>query len=215
MNNSRMSELLQKPKPLHELLSHSHNKHYKHGRTILNEGDVPESLYYIMDGSVSVSVDDNSGKTIVLSYLNAGDFFGEMGLFQDEPERSACVTARTDCTVAEVSYKSFHALASKDPNLIFSLAAQLSARLIKTNSKVVDLAFIDVTGRVARALIELSQEPDAMTHPDGIQIKASRQEIARIAGCSREMAGRVLKELEAEGLINAKGHTIVVHARKD
>jgi CRP/FNR family cyclic AMP-dependent transcriptional regulator len=69
---------------------------------------------------------------------------------------------------------------------------------------------VDVTGRVARALLDLSTEPDAMTHPDGMQIKITRQEIGRIVGCSREMVGRVLKTLEEQGLVTVKGKTMVV-----
>jgi CRP/FNR family cyclic AMP-dependent transcriptional regulator len=58
--------------------------------------------------------------------------------------------------------------------------------------------------------MDLCNEPDAMTHPDGMQIKVSRQELSRLVGCSREMAGRVLKVLEEQGLLTAKGKTIVV-----
>jgi CRP/FNR family cyclic AMP-dependent transcriptional regulator len=58
--------------------------------------------------------------------------------------------------------------------------------------------------------LDLCKEPDAMTHPDGMQIRITRQEIGRIVGCSREMAGRVLKNLEEQGLISVSGKTIVV-----
>ncbi len=76
------------------------------------------------------------------------------------------------------------------------------------------LAFLDVTGRIARTLLELCDEPDAMTHPDGMQIRITRQEIGRIVGCSREMAGRVLKNMEEQGLIHVKGKTIVVYGTR-
>ena len=59
--------------------------------------------------------------------------------------------------------------------------------------------------------MDLCNEPDAMTHPDGMQIKVSRQELSRLVGCSREMAGRVLKVLEEQGLVSASGKTIVVY----
>jgi CRP/FNR family cyclic AMP-dependent transcriptional regulator len=77
-----------------------------------------------------------------------------------------------------------------------------------------DLAFVDVTGRVAHAIMDLCNEPDAMTHPDGMQIKVSRQELSRLVGCSREMAGRVLKVLEEQGLVSASGKTIVVYGAR-
>ena len=64
--------------------------------------------------------------------------------------------------------------------------------------------------------MDLCREPDAMTHPDGMQIKVSRQELSRLVGCSREMAGRVLKVLEDQGLVRASGKTIVVfNARRE
>jgi len=87
----------------------------------------------------------------------------------------------------------------------------VATRLDRTNRKLGDLAFVDVTGRVAHAIMDLCNEPDAMTHPDGMQIKVSRQELSRLVGCSREMAGRVLKVLEEQGLVSASGKTIVVY----
>ena len=91
----------------------------------------------------------------------------------------------------------------------------MADRLNRTTQKVSDLAFLDVTGRVARTLLELTKQPDAMTHPDGMQIKITRQEIGRIVGCSREMVGRVLKTLVDQGLVSVKGKTMVVLGVED
>jgi CRP/FNR family cyclic AMP-dependent transcriptional regulator len=195
-------------------MQHCHRKHYPARTTIIHEGDKPDTLYYIIDGSVSVLIEDDEGREIVLAYLNPGDFFGEMGLFEEDISRSAWVVARTSCEMAQINYEQFRNLAMDDAAIIFKLAAQMATRLRKTSRKVSDLAFLDVTGRVAHTLLELTQEPDAMTHPDGMQIRITRQEIARIVGCSREMVGRVLKELEEEELISAKGKTIVVYGSR-
>jgi CRP/FNR family cyclic AMP-dependent transcriptional regulator len=109
-----------------------------------------------------------------------------------------------------MTYPRFRQIAAESPGLIFELATQLATRLDRTNRKLGDLAFVDVTGRVAHAIMDLCGEPDAMTHPEGMQIKVSRQELSRLVGCSREMAGRVLKVLEEQGLLRATGKTIVV-----
>ena len=114
------------------------------------------------------------------------------------------------CEIAEMTYPRFRQIASESPGLVFELATQLATRLHRTNSKLGDLAFVDVTGRIAHAIMDLCNEPDAMTHPDGMQIKVSRQELSRLVGCSREMAGRVLKVLEEQGMVSASGKTIVV-----
>lgn len=182
------------------------------GKTVMiHAGDVPDSLYYIIDGSVEVMIEDEDGNEMVLAYLNKGQFFGEMGLFHEQPARSAWVRTRVSSEIAEMTYARFRQIASESPGLVFELATQLATRLDRTNRKLGDLAFVDVTGRVAHAVMDLCNEPEAMTHPDGMQIKVSRQELSRLVGCSREMAGRVLKVLEDQGLITASGKTIVVY----
>ena len=177
---------------------------------IIHAGDLPDVLYYIISGSVEVMIEDEEGNEMVLAYLNKGQFFGEMGLFHEAPTRSAWVRTRQSCELAEMTYPRFRQIAAESPSLIFELATQLATRLDRTNRKLGDLAFVDVTGRVAHAIMDLCGEPDAMTHPQGMQIKVSRQELSRLVGCSREMAGRVLKVLEEQGLLKATGKTIVV-----
>jgi CRP/FNR family cyclic AMP-dependent transcriptional regulator len=126
------------------------------------------------------------------------------------------VRTRSESEIAEMTYPRFRQIASESPGIVFELATQLASRLHRTNRKLGDLAFVDVTGRVAHAIMDLCREPDAMTHPDGMQIKVSRQELSRLVGCSREMAGRVLKVLEDQGLVRATGKTIVVfNARRE
>ncbi len=195
---------------LDAFLEHSHRRKYPSKSIIIYAGATPEVLYYITNGSVSVLIEDEEGREIVLAYLNKGDFFGEMGLFGKEPVRSAWVRARTECEVAEISYAKFRQIYHTHPDVLFALTTQMASRLRTTSRKVSDLAFIDVTGRVARTLLDLCKQPDAMTHPDGMQIRITRQEIGRIVGCSREMVGRVLKTMEESGLIAVKGKTIVV-----
>ena len=149
------------------------------------------------------------------SRLNDGDFFGEMGVFeQQDNSRSAWIRTKVECEVAEINYSKFHELSKKYPEYLYALGAQMARRLRNTTRKVGDLAFLDVTGRVARTLLDLSKEPDAMTHPDGMQIKITRQEIGRIVGCSREMVGRVLKTLEEQGLVDVSGKTMVVYGTR-
>lgn len=195
---------------LDKFLEHCHKRHYPAKSTIIYAEDKPDVLYFILDGSVTVLIEDNDGREIVLAYLNKGDFFGEMGLFDEQHNRSAWVRARTSCELAEISYAKFRQLASEHSDIVFTMASQMAARLRVTSRKVSDLAFMDVSGRVARTLLDLCKQPDAMTHPDGMQIRITRQEIGKIVGCSREMVGRVLKSMEEQGLISVKGKTIVV-----
>lgn len=199
---------------LDAFLAISHRRNFPKRSTLISAGAESGSLFYLVKGSVTVSIEDEDGHEMIVAYLNEGSFFGEMGLFDEQSRRSAWVKAKTDVEVAEVSYSRFMDLAEKDTRLLYVLGKQLAGRLRNTTKKVGDLAFMDVTGRVARTLLDLCKEPDAMTHPDGMQIKVTRQEIARIVGCSREMVGRVLKDLEEQGLVTASGKTMVVYGTR-
>ncbi len=199
---------------INRFLEQCHRRRYPAKSVIIYAGDQPDVLYYIIEGSVTVLMEDENGHEIVLAYLNPGDFFGEMGLFGEDSNRSAWVRTRAQCELAEVSYARYRQYAEDNPEILFRLASQMAGRLRHTSRKVGDLAFLDVTGRVARTLLDLCKQPDAMTHPDGMQIKITRQEIGRIVGCSREMAGRVLKTLEEQGLITARGKTMVVYGTR-
>lgn len=194
---------------MESFLAAAHKRKYPRGSTIIYAGEKSDSIYYITKGSVTVLIEDDTGREIIVAYLNEGDFFGEMAMF-GEGTRTAWVKAKTECEVAELGYHKFSELSQKDAGMLYKLATQLADRLGKTTQKVGDLAFLDVTGRVARTLLDLCNEPDAITHPDGMQIKITRQEIGRIVGCSREMVGRVLKTLEDQGLASVKGKTMVI-----
>ena len=193
-------------------LSHCHIHKYPAKSTLIHAGEKAETLYYIVKGTVAVLIKDDEGKEMILSYLNQGDFLGEMGMFEENenPERSAWVRAKGACEVAEISYKKFRQLIQVNPDILMRLSGQMAKRLQHTSQKVGNLAFLDVTGRIAQTLLNLAKQPDAMTHPDGMQIKITRQEIGQIVGCSRETVGRILKMLEEQELISAPGKTIVV-----
>ena len=198
---------------LEGLLKHAHRKIFDVKQIIIHEGDISDSLYYIIEGAVNVQAENEAGDEIILAHLNEGDFFGEAGLFEfthDNNKRTAWVVARSKSVVAEISYDQFRKIVSEDPAVMFLLTSQIFDRLRKTSHKVRDLVFLDDKGRIAHCLLELTGEPDAMTHPEGMQIRITRQDIAKMVGCSRKMAGRVLKELEDEDLISAHGKTIVV-----
>lgn len=192
-------------------VAQAHKRSYPPKHTILHAGDIPTSLYLILEGSVSIMLEDKDGREIVLAYLGPGDFFGEMCLFPEQKARTAIVRTRAQPTlVAEATYTSFRQFAASHHDIMYEIAGQIAARLRDTSQRLRDLAFLDVAGRLARILLDLSKKPDAQQHPRGRVVKISRQELARNAGCSREMAGRVLKKLEEDGLVISQGRNIVV-----
>ena len=192
-------------------IQQAHKRSFPPKHNILHAGDPPQSLYLILEGSVSIMLEDADGREIVLAYLGAGDFFGELCLVPERQARTAIVRTRTPTLAAELSFESFMRFFRSNPDIMFEIAGQLARRLRDTTSRLVDLTFLDVAGRMDRTLLTLAQKADAQPNPRGMLIRTSRQELARLVGCSREMAGRVLKKLEEDGVISTQGRSILIH----
>ena len=197
-------------------LTYCHRKTYEKKTTIIKAGDIGDRLFFVIEGSVVIcATDEKCNHELVLAYLNKNEFIGEIGIFKGETVLKVDVRTREDSVLAEISYARFkdlfrNELAHYSAEIMFLIGEQLSNRLLATSHKLCELAFIDVEGRVAHTLLDLCKSPDAITHPNGMQLHISRQEIGRIVGCSREMAGRALKELESKKVILSHGKTIIV-----
>lgn len=197
------------------LLALCERRHFQARQTVVRPGDDSQSLLYVVDGSLSVLTSDEDGRELVLTYLNPGDFVGEMGLFMKAREREVKVQTRSACELAEISYDRLRdaldgELREHAVEIMTAIGSKLAQRLLQARRKVLHLAFLDTQGRIAKALIDLCNQPDALSHPEGTQIRVTRQELSRIVGCSREMAGRVMKTLEEDGMLRASGKTVVV-----
>lgn len=180
-------------------------------RAILKSGDHAENIYLLIEGSATVTMEDSSGRELVLYRIYDGIFFGEQQLFNPEESNQTWVTTREECEIGEMSYRQFRLLANQHPELLLAVSSQLSSRLQHCNTKLLDLAFLDVTARILRTLTEMTNEPDALTNPKGRTVVCSRQGIAKLVGCSREMASRVLKKLEERGDIISHGKHILIY----
>ena len=196
-------------------LGYCHRRRYPARTDVFRPGDPAGTLYYMVNGSTSIITEEDDGRELVLGYFGAGEFVGEMGLFIESERREVILRTRVPCELAEISYERLYQLfagplVADAPKLLWQIGSQLSRRLLDTSRKAGRLAFLDVTDRIVRTLHDLTQEPEAMTHPQGTQLRVSRQELARLVGCSREMAGRVLKKLQADGVLHARGKTIVL-----
>jgi len=196
------------------VLQRGQRRRYAAKHMIIKAGESPRSIFFLLEGSVRVLVEDDEGQELILAYLGPGEFFGELGLFGEQPKRSAWVRARTDCEIVVIDYEPFRRLCREEPDILMRVAAQIAQRLRRTSERMGRLAFLDVTGRIARTLMDLARDSQAITHPDGMLIRVTREELGRLVNCSREMAGRVLADLEQQGLVAVDGKSIVVHGTR-
>ncbi|HLQ25933.1 MAG TPA: cAMP-activated global transcriptional regulator CRP [Acidiferrobacterales bacterium] len=192
------------------MLQQATRKRFAPKSLIMREGENSDVLYFILAGSVTVLVEDPHGEELILAYLGPGEFFGELSLFDTAAKRSASVRARTDCELAVITYERFRDLMQAAPGQLLPLIGQIARRLRAASQKLGNLAFVDVAGRIARALLDLAADSEAITHPDGMLVRITREELGRLVNCSREMAGRVLLDLQQQGLIEVHGKSIVV-----
>ena len=157
-----------------------------------------------------MSVDSPDGREVVLSHLQAGDFFGEMALFGGEG-RSASVTATSECELVALARADFLAVLSRDFSLTRKILQTLSTRLRKANDVIESMALLDVGGRLARYLLRLADE-SGQAPVDGYFVvnRPTHQEIANSIGATRETVTRMLKQFEDRKLIRTKGQTVWV-----
>jgi len=174
--------------------------------TIIAAGDPTDSLYIVISGRLKVLMGDEQGREVILCILGPGEFFGEMGLLDDLP-RSASVVTLEPCELLKISKADFKRSLAENFGLSLTVMRGLVKRLREADRKIGSLAMMDVYGRVARLLMEMSEDVGG---EKVVVRKMSKQDIAKMIGASREMVSRVMKDLELGGYIEVRGHSIVL-----
>jgi CRP/FNR family transcriptional regulator, cyclic AMP receptor protein len=189
---SSLSEL-----QLSTLAAASVRRSFPKGRTIVAEGEPSQSLYILLSGRAKVQRSDAEGKEVILAMIGPGEFFGEMSLIDDAP-RSASVITVESCDFMAIQKDSFKAMLAQSSDMAMQIMRGLVKRLREADKKIETLALLDVYGRVARVLLDFSEQVGGERVVKG---KLPRQEIAKMIGASREMVSRVMKGLETDGYI--------------
>jgi CRP/FNR family transcriptional regulator, cyclic AMP receptor protein len=174
--------------------------------TIMAGGDPTDSLYIVLSGRLKVMMSDAEGKEVILSILGAGEIFGEMGLIDDEP-RSATVVAIEPCELLSLAKRDFKKSLAENFEMSMAVMRGLVKRLREADRKIGSLALLDVYGRVARLLLDMSENVNG---EKVVTKRLPKQDIAKMIGASREMVSRVMKDLQTGGYIEMRGSTIVV-----
>lgn len=177
------------------------------GTVVMAAGDPTDSLYIVISGRLKVMMSDAEGKEVILSFLGAGEYFGEMGLIDDSP-RSASVVSSEPCELLAIAKRDFKRCLAENFEMATAVMRGLVRRLRDADRKIGSLALLDVYGRVARLLIDMSENVDGQTI---VTRKIAKQDIAKMIGASREMVSRVMKDLQSGGYIEMRGSSIVLH----
>lgn len=169
---------------------------YPKNRVIRFAHDPCDAFYVVLRGQVKVMLIAEDGREVVLSLVREGDFFGEMALLDDEPY-AASVIAMDDTTLLVLRRDDFRRSIRELPEMSFGLLRALCGRLLEADNKIGGLMLLDVSGRVAHLLLELSAREDGYEISD----LPTHQVIAQMVGSSRETVSRTISAMTAKQLI--------------
>ncbi len=176
------------------------------GEFVVRSGESTDSLYILLTGRAKVTNSDEEGREIILAMLGHGESFGEMGLIDGSP-RSADVVALEPCELLVLGKDEFQRCMKDNFQVALKLMQVLVRRLREADRKIESLALLDVYGRVARLLLEMSELDDGKRV---VKRKISKQDMARMIGASREMVSKVVRDLELSGYIAYEQDRIVI-----
>ena len=189
---------------------------FNRDETVVLEGDCSmKALYLIASGTVQVYMTGIDGRETILSFLERGDFLGEMSLIDGEP-RSASVRTVTDAQLMIIHREPFLTLIRQTPEIAMSLLSEMSKRLRKANKQIGSLSTMSVSGRVAGTLLNLMEERGMRIHTDNGQMvtvihnRPTQQQLADMSGTTRETVSRICSMLVKANAIAMTGKDIVI-----
>lgn len=180
---------------LEEFARQGTTKTFPKNAIVVVEGEPAETMYLVLSGTLSVYLDDESGKVAELTRLGPGEYFGEVMLAS--ALRTASVKTTSAARLCMIRRPQVEEILRRRPDLAFHLIQTLIARVKTLTENVRGLALMDVYGRVARLLREGAEEVDGRRVVRGL----SQQAMAERVGASRSMINRILKDLVAGGYI--------------
>ena len=183
---------------------------YDPGNYIFLEESDGEQCFFVVKGSVKVTRLSKDGREVILAMLNQGDFFGEMSLL-DGKSRSANVIALEKTEVLTLNRKDFLIVLHEYPKIAIQLLKELASRLRKSDRQIASLSLSDAEKRIALCIIRFADERGIIRNGRVSIAKVPiQQDIANMAGTSRETVSRALNVLEKEQLIDRNGRELVI-----
>ena len=185
-------------------------KHFENGNYIFLEDSEGEECFFVLEGSVKVTRLSKDGREVILAMLNEGEFFGEMSLLDGE-SRSANVIALEKTKVLTLDRNDFISVVNDYPQIAVQLLKELARRLRKSDRQIASLSLSDAEKRIALCIIRFADEQGVIQNGKvSIPKTPIQQDIANMAGTSRETVSRALGLLEKEDLIERNGRELII-----
>ena len=186
-------------------------KKYKKGSIILLEEETGAALFVIITGKVKIVRMDDDGREVILSILSESDFFGEMAIL-DGLTRSASVVATSKSELFMIHRRDFIKLMNDYPMVAIALLRELTGRLRKADTQIKSLSLKDAAGRVANVVLQLADEV-GMFRKGRVEIDELplQQDLANMAGTSRETISRMIHKFIKKGYLQLQGNKLIIN----
>ena len=183
---------------------------FRKDNMILIEEEVGSTMFVLLEGRVKISRISEEGREVILSILSEGDFFGEMSIL-DGQARSANVVTLEDSTILVIHREDFLQMLHDFPQIAINLLKELAHRLRRSDSQIKSLSLQNATGKVASTLLRIADDSGKI-HLGQVEIPKlpPQQDLANMAGTSRETISRVLKTLVEQGYLRKEGNKIII-----
>lgn len=180
------------------------------GEVVFREGDPGDSLYVIVSGKIKLARSSGDGRESLLSVLGPGEMFGELSLFDPGPRLSTGYVV-SDTELISLGNDALRGFLAEHPEVAMQMLAGLAHRLRRTNEGMSDLVFTDVPGRVAKALLDLSDRFGRRTD-GGVAVAhdLTQEELAQLVGASRETVNKALAEFVQRGWLRLEARAVVI-----
>lgn len=172
---------------LHTIIAQAQIRNLQRGDVLFNEGDVPDALFVVLSGRIAIAIGNKplDSRESVLALMETGDLFGELGML-DNGLRSAMARAIEPSSVLCIPYAPVLEQIRSTPNMLWGVTKLLATRLRVMDEVLADSVFLDVTGRTAKRLLELSNGKDEFVLP------VTQEELAGMVGASRERVNKAI-----------------------
>jgi CRP/FNR family transcriptional regulator, cyclic AMP receptor protein len=196
---------------IRDLMAVARRRTFRAGEVIFHRDDPGQVLYMIKEGKVKICLISPDGQEISLAVLGAGEYFGEFALYDGLPRSAdAIAIEKVECYTLQRS--DFHNAIMKNPKIAITVLEGLSKRLRNTDQMVENLIFLDVYGRVAKKLLELSDTHGVkVENGTRIDVRLTQQELASMVGASRESVNKVMGYFTDKGYISTDKHRVTLH----
>jgi CRP/FNR family transcriptional regulator, cyclic AMP receptor protein len=185
------------------------------GETVFERGAPGSSLLGVISGRVKVSVLSTDGRELILNIIKPGEVFGEIALL-DGGERTANASALAAGELLMLQRRDFLPLLEHDPGLGLRLIELLCRRLRVTSQQVEDMQFLDLSVRLARALLQLAETDGAsVARGRRLNVKLSQSDLGTLIGASRERISRQLAIWQRDGLLSHEAGIVTIHRLDD